>query len=82
MNIEEMTAIIEETIEETRQDLEATGHFIQSVIDISLQVMTALQAVSFNVQRSRSIGTTPEDEVKARVIDKIILKADRTCWPE
>jgi len=72
MKTEEIVEIIEETIEETKQDLEATGHFIQSVIDISLQVMAALQSVAFNVERTRALEPTIEAEVKSRVIDKII----------
>jgi len=72
MKTEEIVEIIEETIEETKQDLEATGHFIQSVIDISLQVMAALQNIAFNVERTRALEPTIEAEVKSRVIDKII----------
>jgi len=72
MKTEEIVEIIEETIEETKQDLEATGHFIQSVIDISLHVMAALQSVAFNVERTRALEPTIEAEVKSRVIDKII----------
>jgi hypothetical protein len=73
MNIEDMTTIIEETIEETRQDLEATGHFIQSVIGIALQVMTALQSVNFQVSRPRALeNNTLENEIEAKILDKVI----------
>jgi high-affinity nickel permease len=72
MKIEEITTIINETIEETKADLEKTGHFIQSVIDISLQVMAALQSVAFQIERTRALEPTIENEVKAQVIDKIV----------
>ena len=75
MKLDEIATIIVETVGETKQELEETGHFIQSVIDIALQVMTALQSVDFRIERGRALENTLEDEVKARVIDKIILKS-------
>lgn len=75
MKLDEIATIINETIEETKIELEATGHFIQSVIDIALKVMSALQSVDFRIERGRALENTVEDEIKARVIDKIVLQA-------
>lgn len=75
MKLDEIANIIEETVGETRQELEETGHFIQSVINVALQVLSALQSVDFRLERGRALENTFIDEVKARVIDKIIVKA-------
>lgn len=75
MQLNEIATIINETIEETKTELEETGHFIQSVIDIALKVMSALQSVDFRIERGRMLENTLEDEIKAHVIDKIVLQA-------
>ena len=73
MRLDDISTIINETIEETKQELEATGHFLQSVIGIALQVMTALQSVNFQVSRPRALEkNTLENEIEAKILDKVI----------